>query len=159
RRVLEDLDVAANRALVVDIVPEGIQAGREAGSRISIAIARSAATPEQLRRGGATAVVADLQDVLGPRMSPAPATPRRVLAAAAPHSDGASPARGLGAGAALASHRRDDGFVWLSFVDPAPEELRDLQYGFGLHEVAGEDMLARHERPKFEAYPGPVYLV
>jgi HAD superfamily hydrolase (TIGR01509 family) len=70
RRVLEDLDVAPERTLVVDVSPDGLVAGREAGSPLSIAVARGSATPEQLRRAGASAVVADLQELLGPIMSP-----------------------------------------------------------------------------------------
>jgi hypothetical protein len=33
---------------------------------LAIAVARGSATPEQLRRSGATTVVADLQELLGP---------------------------------------------------------------------------------------------
>ncbi len=51
------------------------------------------------------------------------------------------------------------GFDWLSFVDPSREELLELQARFGLHEVAVRDILLRHDRPKFEAYPDDVYFV
>ena len=44
----------------------GSRPAREAGCRLTIAIARSSATPSQLRQGGATAVVADLRELLGP---------------------------------------------------------------------------------------------
>lgn len=62
----EAIAVTPDRAVVVDIVPEGLAAAREAGCRLTIAIARSGATPSQLRQGGATAIVADLQGLLGP---------------------------------------------------------------------------------------------
>ena len=38
----------------------------DAGCHIAIAAARGPATPAQLRQGGAAAVVADLQELLGP---------------------------------------------------------------------------------------------
>jgi beta-phosphoglucomutase-like phosphatase (HAD superfamily) len=65
-RVLDDLGVPAGRAAVVDVVPEGLNAAREAGCVLAIALARASATPEELRQGGAHAVVADLQELLGP---------------------------------------------------------------------------------------------
>ena len=52
--------------MVVDVDPKGLTAAREARALMAIAIARSAATPAELRRGGAQAVVADLQELLGP---------------------------------------------------------------------------------------------
>ncbi len=66
RHVLEQLNVAAERAVVVDVVPDGIIAAKQVGAHLAIALARGPATPEQLRRGGADAIVADLQELLGP---------------------------------------------------------------------------------------------
>jgi magnesium transporter len=82
-----------------------------------------------------------------------------MLVGAAHYHDACCTAEGLSTDDALRLHDEDPGFVWLSFVDPSSEELRDLQDRFGLHEVAGEDILARHDRPKFEAYDDDVYLV
>lgn len=65
-RALDDLGVDAARAAVVDVVPEGLVAAREAGCVLTIALARAGATPQELRQGGAQAVVADLQELLGP---------------------------------------------------------------------------------------------
>jgi len=65
-RALDDLGVPPERAVVVDISTAGVQAGVEAGSHLTIAVARGAATADQLRRSGAAAVVADLQELLGP---------------------------------------------------------------------------------------------
>ena len=65
-RVLDDLGVPARRAAVVDVVPEGLNAAREAGCALTIALARASATPQELRQGGAHTVVADLQELLGP---------------------------------------------------------------------------------------------
>ena len=66
RQWFEQIGVAPDRAVVVDVVPEGVVAARDAGCRLTVAIARSSATPAQLRQGGATAIVADLQELLGP---------------------------------------------------------------------------------------------
>jgi beta-phosphoglucomutase-like phosphatase (HAD superfamily) len=62
----EAIDVSPDRAVVVDVVPEGFVAARDAGCAKSIAIARASATPAELRPSGATAIVADLQELLGP---------------------------------------------------------------------------------------------
>jgi magnesium transporter len=47
----------------------------------------------------------------------------------------------------------DDEFVWIGLVDPTAEELADLQGRFGLSELAVEDALSTHERPKIDFYP------
>jgi beta-phosphoglucomutase-like phosphatase (HAD superfamily) len=65
-RTLQALGVPAGRAVVVDVQPDGLMAARDAGCRMAIAVARGPATPAQLRQGGAAAVVADLQELLGP---------------------------------------------------------------------------------------------
>jgi beta-phosphoglucomutase-like phosphatase (HAD superfamily) len=66
RRILDELDVAPERAVMVDVAPRGIAAAEEAGVRLAIAVARGTASPEQLRQSGADTVVADLQELLGP---------------------------------------------------------------------------------------------
>ena len=63
-RALEDLDVPAARAVVVGVDPAELNAARAAGVELAIGIARGAASPEDLRRAGAIAVVADLQELL-----------------------------------------------------------------------------------------------
>jgi beta-phosphoglucomutase-like phosphatase (HAD superfamily) len=65
-RILEQLGVTAERAVVVDVRPDGLSAAHAAGVPLAIAVARGAATPAQLRDGGADTVVADLQELLGP---------------------------------------------------------------------------------------------
>jgi beta-phosphoglucomutase-like phosphatase (HAD superfamily) len=66
RRVLDELDVAPERAILCDVAPRGIAAAGEAGLHLAIAVARGSASPEQLRQSGADTVVADLQELLGP---------------------------------------------------------------------------------------------
>jgi beta-phosphoglucomutase-like phosphatase (HAD superfamily) len=66
RRAAAELDAAPERVVVVETTPEGIVAACELGVHLAIAVARGSASPEELRRGGAAAVVADLQELLGP---------------------------------------------------------------------------------------------
>jgi len=65
-QAFESIGVPPDRGVVVDVDPKGLTAAREAGALMAIAIARSSATPAELRKGGAHAVVADLQELLGP---------------------------------------------------------------------------------------------
>jgi beta-phosphoglucomutase-like phosphatase (HAD superfamily) len=65
-RILDEIDVAPDRAIFVDVAPRGIAAAGEAGLQMAIAVARGSASPEQLRQSGADTVVADLQELLGP---------------------------------------------------------------------------------------------
>jgi magnesium transporter len=54
----------------------------------------------------------------------------------------------------------DEGFIWLGLVEPGPGELADVQARFGLHELAVEDAMSFHLRPKLELYDdGDVYFV
>jgi beta-phosphoglucomutase-like phosphatase (HAD superfamily) len=62
---IEELGVEAGSAILVDVAPAGIQAGREAGFDLLIGVARNLGTPEDLRQAGADMVVADLQELLG----------------------------------------------------------------------------------------------
>jgi beta-phosphoglucomutase-like phosphatase (HAD superfamily) len=59
------LGIEAGAAILIDVAPAGIQAGREAGFDLKIGVARNLGTPEDLRQAGADMVVADLQELLG----------------------------------------------------------------------------------------------
>ncbi|MFV0886749.1 magnesium and cobalt transport protein CorA [Metapseudomonas otitidis] len=50
-------------------------------------------------------------------------------------------------------------FIWIGLHDPGPEELTTLQRQFGLHELALEDALQRHTRPKLETFGDALFLV
>lgn len=54
---------------------------------------------------------------------------------------------------------RPDNLVWLDVTDPTPELLEPLKEEFGFHELAIEDCLQPHERPKIEAYTDYYFLV
>ncbi len=49
-------------------------------------------------------------------------------------------------------------FVWVALRDPEAPELEALQAEFGLHELAVEDAMRGHQRPKIEEY-GPLMFV
>ncbi|MEA2241168.1 MAG: magnesium transporter [Solirubrobacteraceae bacterium] len=52
-----------------------------------------------------------------------------------------------------------DGFVWLGLRDPHPEELRKVAKQFDLPELAVEDAMQAHQRPKLEDYENGYFLV
>jgi magnesium transporter len=54
---------------------------------------------------------------------------------------------------------RDDGFVWLGMRDPDPDELHKVAKQFDLPELAVEDAMQAHQRPKLEDYPNGYFLV
>ena len=60
------LATGGESARCVGIEPGDLDAARAAGATLAIGVARGRCTPEQLRRAGADAVVADLQELLGP---------------------------------------------------------------------------------------------
>ena len=51
------------------------------------------------------------------------------------------------------------GFVWLGLFEPGEEELAEVRDAFGLHELAIEDALNVHMRPKIDNYEQDVRLV
>ena len=55
--------------------------------------------------------------------------------------------------------RRPDCFVWVALKDATPEEMATMQKEFGLHELAVEDSLHGHQRPKVEEYGDTVFAV
>src|SRR5688572_30312471 len=52
-----------------------------------------------------------------------------------------------------------DGFVWVALKDPTAAELEAVQRQFGLHELAVEDALQGHQRPKIEEYGDSLFFV
>ena len=59
----------------------------------------------------------------------------------------------------VAARRTDGGFVWLGLFEPDQAELDQVRDMFGLHELAVEDALSMHVRPKIERYDPDVQLV
>jgi magnesium transporter len=55
--------------------------------------------------------------------------------------------------------RSGDGFVWVGLVEPTAGEFESVAREFGLHELAVEDAVEAHQRPKLELYDGTLFLV
>ena len=51
------------------------------------------------------------------------------------------------------------GFVWLGLHAPTEAEMQEVGDAFGLHELALEDALNKHQRPKLEDYEGSYFVV
>jgi magnesium transporter len=52
----------------------------------------------------------------------------------------------------------DGCFVWVGLHEPTQEMLRTVQQRFGLHDLAVEDALVAHQRPKLEVYGKSVFI-
>jgi magnesium transporter len=50
-------------------------------------------------------------------------------------------------------------FVWIGVFEPDEVLLRKMQEEFGLHDLAVEDALTAHQRPKIERYDNSVFVV
>ncbi|GGM93013.1 magnesium transport protein CorA [Lentzea pudingi] len=54
---------------------------------------------------------------------------------------------------------RGTGFVWIGLFAPDAEQIRDVTEAFGLHELAVEDAVHAHQRPKLELYADNLFTV
>jgi magnesium transporter len=55
--------------------------------------------------------------------------------------------------------RKPDCFVWVALKDAEPAELAQMQTEFQLHELAVEDAMHGHQRPKIEEYGDSLFAV
>jgi magnesium transporter len=55
--------------------------------------------------------------------------------------------------------KRPDSLVWLDIDDPTEEKLAVLAEEFGFHELAIEDSLHPHQRPKIEQYESYFFVI
>ncbi|MGF6275721.1 magnesium transporter [Massilia sp. UYP11] len=55
--------------------------------------------------------------------------------------------------------KQDDTFVWVALRDPASADIALMQEEFGLHELAVEDAMRGHQRPKLEEYGDSLFVV
>lgn len=53
---------------------------------------------------------------------------------------------------------RSDTVVWVDFCGPSKEQLHELAGELGLHELAVEDALGPHQRPKLDRYATHLFL-
>jgi magnesium transporter len=58
-----------------------------------------------------------------------------------------------------AACNRKNAFVWIGLYEPTEEEFETVRRGFGLHELAVEDAITAHQRPKLEAYDETLFVV
>lgn len=62
-------------------------------------------------------------------------------------------------GEAGAWSRKPGHLVWIGLCEPKEALLRDVQRQFGLHELAVEDALHAHQRPKVEIFGDTLFMV
>jgi magnesium transporter len=55
--------------------------------------------------------------------------------------------------------RRDGSFAWIGLFEPSGDELESVRREFDLHELAVEDAIKAHQRPKLEVYGDTLFLV
>jgi magnesium transporter len=55
--------------------------------------------------------------------------------------------------------RKDDAFVWIGLYEPTEEEFESVRREFELHELAVEDAINAHQRPKLEVYGDSLFVV
>jgi len=55
--------------------------------------------------------------------------------------------------------REEGAFVWLGLLEPTAEEFESIARKFDLHELAVEDAIKAHQRPKVELYGDTLFVV
>src|SRR3954447_12651851 len=63
------------------------------------------------------------------------------------------------ADAARAACNGTPGFVWLGAYEPTADEFDAVRREFNLHELAVEDAVKAHQRPKLEVYDDTLFVV
>jgi magnesium transporter len=60
---------------------------------------------------------------------------------------------------AMAAARGAAGFVWIGLFEPTEDEFEAVREEFDLHELAVEDAIQAHQRPKLEVYDDTIFVV
>jgi magnesium transporter len=60
---------------------------------------------------------------------------------------------------AMEACREPNAFTWIGLYEPTEEEFESIRSEFELHELAVEDAIHAHERPKLEVYGDMVFIV
>jgi len=60
---------------------------------------------------------------------------------------------------AFEAGREPNSFVWLGLFEPTEEEFAAVRAEFDLHELAVEDAIKAHQRPKLEVYDDSLFVV
>jgi magnesium transporter len=69
------------------------------------------------------------------------------------------PGRWTHAGALAEVRRRGEGFVWVGLHAPDAGQMTSVAETFGLHDLAAEDAVHAHQRPKLERYDDTLFMV
>ena len=62
-------------------------------------------------------------------------------------------------GEACAATEEENTFAWVGVFEPTPEEFDSIAREFDLHELAVEDAVKAHQRPKVELYGDTLFVV
>ncbi len=60
---------------------------------------------------------------------------------------------------AMEACRRPEAFTWIGLYEPTEDEFDSIRREFELHELAVEDAIHAHQRPKLEVYGDMVFIV
>jgi magnesium transporter len=82
-----------------------------------------------------------------------------VIVDCAVYEGGARRAGKLPLADASAASRADGSFVWLGVHEPSADEFKAVAEEFDLHELAVEDAIKAHQRPKLEVYGETLFVV
>lgn len=77
----------------------------------------------------------------------------------ATYEDGVRAGAELDLAAACEAAQAENAFAWVGVVDPTPEEFAAIAREFDLHELAVEDAIRAHQRPKAELYGDTLFVV
>jgi magnesium transporter len=75
------------------------------------------------------------------------------------YRDGRRAADPSGLQEAYELHRTGSGMAWIGLYRPEAQELRSMAREFGLHDLAVEDAVSAHQRPKLERYGTTLFTV
>ncbi|WP_333716938.1 magnesium and cobalt transport protein CorA [Gordonia sp. (in: high G+C Gram-positive bacteria)] len=97
---------------------------------------------------------------LRPPLPTVPVPVARAVVDCAVYVDGARTPGNISYTKALEKVRKDrNGFVWLGLHAPDAKQMQDVGELFGLHELAIEDAIHAHQRPKLEVYDDIQFLI
>lgn len=75
------------------------------------------------------------------------------------YTDGARQGEGVPIRGSQAAASEAGGFVWLGLFEPSKAEFEDAKAEFDFHELAVEDALNAHQRPKLDIYDDSILVV
>jgi magnesium transporter len=82
-----------------------------------------------------------------------------VIVKCATYEDGVRRDDGLALDEACVAARDENTFAWVGVIEPTREEFESIAREFDLHELAVEDAVKAHQRPKAELYGDTLFVV